>query len=47
MSANNIRTIERIAKNNVDDLNKNANNNGIKTIEYAIKPSGVNNIDNL
>ena len=47
MSANNIRKIEKIAKNNVDDLNKNANNNGIKTIEYAIKLSGVINLDNI
>ena len=47
MSANNIRKIEKIAKNNVDDLNKNANNNGIKTIEYAINPSGVISLDNL
>lgn len=47
MSANNIRKIERIAKNIVDDLNKYTNNNGIKRIEYAIKPSGVINLDNL
>ena len=43
MSANNIRKIERIAKNKVDDLNKNANNNGIKVIDNPIKPSGTNN----